>query len=190
MATARSELQLRQLPFEEGVSLTRVSRLVTYLFQRLRVRAPCVLFFDELDAIFAQPSPNDHVSRAVISGIKRSWKDLINEESKIFVYGATHQPWLLAEDTDLARLFENKVFFGLPTQQNILGMLKTFFAEIPNALTTTDLDWISGRLLGGSHSDVISFLQTIIQDQALLSLDADNWMEVSCSFPELMSRTC
>ncbi len=126
----------------------------------------------------------------MISGIKKAWGDLINEKSKVFVYGATNQPWILAEDTGLARRFKNKVFFNLPTQQNISDMLKTFFAETPNALTTMDLDWISGRLLGGSHSNVIDFLETIIQDQSLLSFNAGNWTEVSCPFLDLMSRTC
>lgn len=158
--------------------LTRRYRLVACLFQRLREKAPCILFFDEVDSLFARPGPSDNYSHDMIAGVKSAWGDLINEKCKVFVYGATNQPWKLTADTGMARRFQRKVFLGLPSKRVILDLLKTFFAKKPNALQEGDLDWVADRLLGGAHSNVMSFLRLIIQDQALEALDAGNWEEV------------
>ena len=71
------------------------------IFARARRKAPCVLFFDEIDALGRKRSLTRHNSHGVINQLLAELDGVNQENEGIFVLAATNHPWDV--DTALRR---------------------------------------------------------------------------------------
>lgn len=110
--------------------------MIRAIFARARSAAPCVLFFDELDAIAANREDdgdsNDVYSRLLstllneIDGINSN-----NTLSSLLIVGTTNR--IKAIDAALLRpgRFEEHLLLDLPSMDDIENMLKMFLDKVP-----------------------------------------------------------
>jgi transitional endoplasmic reticulum ATPase len=100
-------------------------RAVREIFRKARVAAPCIIFFDEIDAVVPQRgSRNDaHVTENIISTILTEMDGLI-ELSNVTVVAATNRPDII--DPALLRpgRFDRLVYVGPPNKAGRLEVLK------------------------------------------------------------------
>lgn len=71
------------------------------IFARARRKAPCVLFFDEIDALGRKRSLTRHNSHGVINQLLAELDGINQENDGVFVLAATNHPWDV--DTALRR---------------------------------------------------------------------------------------
>nr|XP_027205442.1 nuclear valosin-containing protein-like [Dermatophagoides pteronyssinus] len=88
---------------------------VKQLFEKARVYAPCLIFFDEFDALCPSRANADthEVSKRVVN-LLLTELDGVRRRPGVFVVGATNQPSLIDEAVLRAGRFEHKIFIGLP----------------------------------------------------------------------------
>lgn len=160
------------------------------IFARARSAAPCILFFDELDAIATNRDDNEGGSSDVHS---RLLSTLLNEmdgvnsdnsNSNILIVGTTNR--INAIDAALKRpgRFEQHILLDLPTLPDIELILNKCLEQVPKS---TDIDFhdIAELLveLGASAADVKGVcsdacLKAI--DQAITSDDIDDLVLREC----------
>jgi len=107
------------------------------IFTRARAAAPCILFFDELDAIAMNREDDDEGSNDVHS---RLLSTLLNEmdgvnsnkaTTDLLIVGTTNR--IIAIDAALLRpgRFEEHILVGLPTISDIESMMKMMLTKVP-----------------------------------------------------------
>lgn len=117
-------------------------RQLASLFRRARLASPCVIFFDEIDAIASKRGSGESsggermLSQLLteLDGINRTssapMKDMKSRsEPKVVVVGATNRPDLL--DTALTRpgRIDKMIYVGLPDQKSREGIFQIQFRD-------------------------------------------------------------
>jgi peroxin-1 len=134
---------------------------VRELFQRASAAAPCILFFDEFDAI---APPRGHDSTGVTDRVVNQLLtelDGVEGLRGVAVLAATSRPDLV--DAALLRpgRLDRLVFCGLPDELARLQILRALTRRLPLA-DGVDLGWVAGRsadLTGADLSAVLSEAQ-------------------------------
>jgi SpoVK/Ycf46/Vps4 family AAA+-type ATPase len=96
------------------------------IFAKARENNPCVVFFDELDALGgSRHQMRAHHDRMLVNQLLLELDGLDNQKDSIFIIGATNTPWYL--DTALRRpgRFNHLVFVPppeAPEREKILGL--------------------------------------------------------------------
>jgi len=89
---------------------------------------PCVLFIDEVDALFYRRSSDDKSwERSALTQFLQEMDGLEKSDKAPFVVVATNRPWDL-DDAFLRRL-PQKIRFGLPGTESRSKILRTFLKE-------------------------------------------------------------
>ena len=115
-------------------------RQLASLFRRARLASPCVIFFDEIDAIASkrgsgESSGGDRMLSQLLTeldGINRTGSTLIqnmksSSQPRVVVVGATNRPDLL--DTALTRpgRIDRMIYVGVPDQKSREGIFQIQF---------------------------------------------------------------
>jgi ribosome biogenesis ATPase len=106
-------------------------RAVRQVFTRARSSVPCVLFFDELDALV--PKRDDSASEAssrVVNTLLTELDGLSSREG-IFVVAATNRPEIIDPAMLRPGRLESLVYVGLPTPAGRVSILRTLMKKIP-----------------------------------------------------------
>lgn len=108
-------------------------RAVRSLFARARSSSPCVLFFDEMDALV--PKRDDSLSDASSRVVNALLTELdgVGDRSGIYVVGATNRPDCIDPAIRRPGRLGTSVFVGLPTAEERIDILRTIYW---NTMTT------------------------------------------------------
>lgn len=102
-------------------------RAVRSLFARARSSAPCILFFDEMDAL--APKRDDSLSDASSRVVNALLTELdgVGDRSGIYVVGATNRPDCIDPAIRRPGRLGTSVFVGLPTPEERVDILRAIY---------------------------------------------------------------
>ncbi|MHA1413100.1 MAG: AAA family ATPase [Promethearchaeota archaeon] len=154
-------------------------KLISSLFKLARLKAPSLIFMDEIDSI-ATKRGEGHEG----GGERRVKTQLLSEiqgirskpDKPMLVLGATNRPW----DLDVAMLsrFEKKVYVPLPDLQARIGIFKIHTAGVNSALTEEDYVELGVRSEGYSGRDISNVCREVIM-MPIRELDMSGLLEDS-----------
>ena len=138
-------------------------KLISSLFKVARIKAPSLIFMDEIDSV-ATKRGEGHEG----GGERRVKTQLLSEiqgiksgsKKPLLVLGATNRPW----DIDAAMLsrFEKKVYVPLPDLTARIGIFKIHTAGINMELTEEDFIELGVRSEGYSGRDISNVCREVI----------------------------
>ncbi len=102
-------------------------RAVRQLFSRAKSSAPCILFFDEMDALV--PRRDDSLSDASARVVNTLLTELdgVGDRSGIYVIGATNRPDIIDEAIRRPGRLGTSIYVGLPSAEDRVAILKTLY---------------------------------------------------------------
>ncbi len=109
-------------------------RTLATLFRRARQASPCVIFFDEIDAIGSKRGGSDGVG---VSGGERLLSQLLTEldginsskERRVVVVGATNRPDLLDPALTRPGRIDRMIYVGVPDQESRESIIRLGLAN-------------------------------------------------------------
>ena len=145
------------------------------IFETARAQAPTVLFFDEVDALGQRRTQLRNSSmRNVVNQLLTELDGMKSDNQKVFVLGATNQPWDL--DTAIRRpgRFDRLLFIPPPDLTARKTILSLKLANRPTS-TELNLDLLAQRTEGYSGADLeaIVNLATELAIEKTIETDTD-----------------
>ncbi|XP_061481055.1 nuclear valosin-containing protein-like [Rhineura floridana] len=115
-------------------------RAVRQVFQRARNSAPCVIFFDEIDALC--PRRSDRESGASVRVVNQLLTEMDGLESRrqVFIMAATNRPDILDPAILRPGRLDKTLYVGLPPPLDRLAILKTITKDGTRPPLDTDVD--------------------------------------------------
>ncbi|XP_074020911.1 nuclear valosin-containing protein-like isoform X2 [Numenius arquata] len=100
-------------------------RAVRQVFQRARNSAPCVIFFDEVDALC--PRRSDHESGASVRVVNQLLTEMDGLENRrqVFIMAATNRPDIIDPAILRPGRLDKTLYVGLPPPEDRLAILRT-----------------------------------------------------------------
>lgn len=134
------------------------------IFELARKNTPCVLFFDEIDALGASRSDMKQSSgRHLINQFLQELDGIDNSNDGILVLGATNTPWHL--DTAFRRpgRFDRIVFVPPPDEEAKISILKLKLANKP--IENIDYKAIAKKIENYSGADIEALIDVAIEEK-------------------------
>ena len=142
---------------------------VRKIFERARQVAPCIIFFDEIDAIASRRGIDmgSHVTDRVLNQLLAEI-DGLEELENVIVIAATNRPDML--DPGLLRpgRFDRILLIGVPDKEARLQILKIHTKNMPLA-KDVNIEKFSGETEGYVGAD----LESVAREAAMLALRQD-----------------
>ncbi|KAJ3802262.1 P-loop containing nucleoside triphosphate hydrolase protein [Lentinula aff. detonsa] len=108
-------------------------RAVRLLFARARASAPCVVFFDEIDALV--PRREDTLSESssrVVNTLLAELDGLEKRDLKsVYVVAASNRPDMVDPAMTRPGRLDKMLFVGIPTSEERVGILRTVLRGVP-----------------------------------------------------------
>lgn len=156
-------------------------RAVRQLFARAKGSAPCILFFDEMDALV--PKRDDSLSDASARVVNTLLTELdgVGDRSGIYVIGATNRPDIIDEAIRRPGRLGTSIYVGLPSADDRVDILRTLYrnsiGKKAGGESTVDLEVVArdARCDGFSGADLGNLMQAAAQaclERAYLGLVA------------------
>ncbi|NXN64583.1 NVL protein, partial [Himantopus himantopus] len=100
-------------------------RAVRQVFQRARNSAPCVIFFDEVDALC--PRRSDHESGASVRVVNQLLTEMdgLENRQQVFIMAATNRPDIIDPAILRPGRLDKTLYVGLPPPEDRLAILRT-----------------------------------------------------------------
>lgn len=160
-------------------------KLISSLFKVARLKAPSLIFMDEIDSVATKRGEGSESGgeRRVKTQLLSEIQGLKSTHDKILlVLGATNRPW----DIDNAMLsrFEKRVHVPLPDLKARAGIFKIHTEGVNTALTNEDYVELAVRSEGYSGRDIANVCREVIMlpvrelDMAGLLEDSDKEVKV------------
>jgi len=138
-------------------------KLISSLFKVARLKAPSLIFMDEIDSVATRRGEGSESG-----GERRVKTQLLSEiqglkstyDKPLLVLGATNRPW----DIDNAMLsrFEKRVHVPLPDLKARVGIFKIHTEGVNSALTDEDFVELAVRTEGYSGRDIANICREVI----------------------------
>ena len=140
-------------------------RSVRQVFERARASAPCVIFFDELDALCPKRDSDVHSSRVVNQLLTEM--DGLNDRKNVFIIAATNRPDIIDPAIMRPGRLDKLLYVDLPNQLERAEILKTITKNSPLA-SEVDLNLLAAdsRCNHFSGAD----LTALVREAAMASL--------------------
>ncbi|XP_077997403.1 nuclear valosin-containing protein-like [Glandiceps talaboti] len=161
-------------------------RAVRQCFQRARNSAPCVIFFDELDALCPRRSNvTESGSSARVVNQLLTEMDGLEARKQVFIMGATNRPDIIDPAVLRPGRLDKILYVGIPSQQDRIKILQTITKNGTKPKLSTDVDIESigndERCDGFTGADLsalvreaaMAALKTIISTSPPTSADSD-----------------
>ncbi|KAI9794834.1 MAG: hypothetical protein M1816_002962 [Peltula sp. TS41687] len=130
-------------------------RAVRQVFVRARSSVPCVIFFDELDAIVPRREDSSSEASARVVNTLLTELDGLSSRAGIYVIGATNRPDIIDPAMLRPGRLGTLLFVDLPGPDERVEILRTLI----KVDTTADLDDVGRRCVGYSGADLESVLR-------------------------------
>jgi len=132
---------------------------VRRVFTRARSSVPCVIFFDELDALVPRRDDASSESSARVVNTLLTELDGLSDRQGIYVIGATNRPEIIDEAMLRPGRLETPLFVDLPGPDERVEILKALLRSKPidgieqvvEIARSKDCDGYSGADLGALH---------------------------------------
>ncbi|CAK7209192.1 Ribosome bioproteinsis ATPase rix7 [Sporothrix bragantina] len=166
-------------------------RALRELFERARAMAPCIIFFDEMDALAAKRDDARSDGSARIVNTLLTELDGVVDRTGLFVIGATNRPDIIDPALKRPGRLGESIFVGPPTAEDRVAILQTLYGNaIPgdpdmvaamDALRAVALD---ERCTGFSGADLDHLLRTAgknsldrtgLHSAEMPRINADDW---------------
>uniref|UniRef100_A0A7S1TKA4 AAA+ ATPase domain-containing protein n=1 Tax=Erythrolobus australicus TaxID=1077150 RepID=A0A7S1TKA4_9RHOD len=146
------------------------NRLVHAVFSLAARVAPCVVFVDEMDALFRARSAGDHeVYRDMKAEFCQLWDGLLSDStSQVMLIGATNRPWDI--DTAILRRMPRAFLVDLPDAAQRTGVLRAVL-RTSKVDPEFDYDRIASLTEGYSGSDLSELSRAAFQAPMQEALD-------------------
>ncbi|NWS67976.1 NVL protein, partial [Crotophaga sulcirostris] len=114
-------------------------RAVRQVFQRARNSAPCVIFFDEVDALC--PRRSDRESGASVRVVNQLLTEMdgLENRQQVFIMAATNRPDIIDPAILRPGRLDKTLYVGLPPPEDRLAILKTITKDGTRPPLDTDV---------------------------------------------------
>ncbi|NWV84177.1 NVL protein, partial [Dasyornis broadbenti] len=114
-------------------------RAVRQVFQRARNSAPCVIFFDEVDALC--PRRSDREVRASVRVVNQLLTEMdgLENRQQVFIMAATNRPDIIDPAILRPGRLDKTLYVGLPPPEDRLAILKTITKDGTRPPLDTDV---------------------------------------------------
>jgi SpoVK/Ycf46/Vps4 family AAA+-type ATPase len=138
-------------------------RAVHDIFETARRNAPCVLFFDEVDALGMRRANmrGDSGLRTVVNSLLAEMDPAMADNTGVYVLGATNAPWDVDPALRRPGRFDRVIFVGLPDSEARTEIVKFHLRDRPVA--GIDLKSIAARTDGFTGADIAHICDTATQ---------------------------
>ncbi|ORX59716.1 AAA-domain-containing protein [Hesseltinella vesiculosa] len=161
-------------------------RGVRQVFARARSSAPCVIFFDELDALCARRDDQQSEASARVVNTLLTELDGAENRSQVYVIAATNRPDMIDPAMLRPGRLDKLLYVELPTPSERLDILKKLTKKTPLG-ADIDLEAVANddRCEGFSGADLASLvresavaaLRSKFYNQGVTTLDKDSTAE-------------
>lgn len=131
------------------------------VFDKARAAAPCVMFFDELDAIAKSRGGGSGdaggASERVVNALLTEM-DGMNAKKNVFIIGATNRPDIIDPALMRPGRLDQLLYIPLPDELGRLSILKAQLRKSPLA-PGVDLNFLAKHLSGFSGADISEICQ-------------------------------
>jgi len=141
---------------------------VTKLFDKAKKSQPCVLFFDEADALFTRRQEFNSDSD-MVNAILSEVQELQGED--VFVVGATNAPKRLDKAATRPGRFDEKVKVGYPSMKTRAAILDKILSDRPVQEGRVDLRSIADDTHGYSAADLAKLVDEAAREAKSESID-------------------
>ena len=138
-------------------------RSIRSVFDTARRNAPCVLFFDEVDALGHRRSGLSGTSgmRTVVNCLLEELDSATSSNDGVYVLGATNAPWDVDPAMRRPGRFDRMIFVGLPDAEARAGIIRFHLRDRPVA--GIDLTSVAKRTEGFSGADLAHICDSATQ---------------------------
>lgn len=160
-------------------------RAVRQVFERARSSVPCILFFDELDALV--PKREDSLSEASSKVVNTLLTELdgLSSRAGIYVVAATNRPDMIDPAMLRPGRLGTSVFIDLPTASERCEILRALYKKaLPDTPSMVDLDAVardercegfSGADLGNLHQAAAVAALRRAKDDPEVRIESGDW---------------
>ncbi len=138
-------------------------RSIRAVFDTARRNAPCVLFFDEVDALGHRRSALSGTSgmRTAVNSLLEELDSATSSNDGVYVLGATNAPWDVDSALRRPGRFDRMIFVGLPDAEARAGIVRFHLRDRPVA--GIDPASIARRTEGFSGADIAHICDSATQ---------------------------
>ncbi|CAJ1435014.1 unnamed protein product [Effrenium voratum] len=140
-------------------------RAVRLVFQRARSSSPCVIFFDELDALVPRRSSEGTGSSERVVNQMLTEMDGVQSRSQVYVIAATNRPDIVDPAMLRPGRLDRLLYVPLPSAAGRLEILQTHMRKLPLA-ADVDLPSLAKAADGFSGADLAS----LAREAAMLAI--------------------
>jgi transitional endoplasmic reticulum ATPase len=132
------------------------------LFENAREHAPCVLFFDEVDALGASRADmRQSAGRVLINQFLSELDGIDNSNDGVLILAATNAPWQLDPAFRRPGRFDRMLFVPPPDEPARASILRVMLAEKPTQ--DVDYDTIARKTPKFSGADIMGMIDVAIE---------------------------
>lgn len=107
-------------------------RNLALLFEQARANKPCVMFFDELDALaYSRSKSNSSSARTVVNEFLAQLDGFEHDNAEVLILSATNMPWDVDSAMKRPGRFTKQIFVPPPDEEARRAMLDMKLAEVP-----------------------------------------------------------
>ncbi|MCG2592166.1 ATP-binding protein [Ramlibacter sp. XY19] len=138
-------------------------RKLQAIFQKARQSAPCVLFFDEIEALGGRRQHSrDGASAKVVSQFLAEMDGFAQANGGVLVIGATNVPWAVDSAFRRPGRFDRIQFVPPPDRVARRSILEMLLRERP--AEAIDVDFLVDRTAGFSGADLRNLVETAVEE--------------------------
>jgi ATPases of the AAA+ class len=148
------------------------------IFERARRNAPCVLFFDELDALGRKRSLTRNNSSGAINQLLSELDGMNQANDGVFVLAATNHPWDV--DTALRRPGRlDRTVLVLPPDEPARAGVAGFHLRGRPVDCSIDVNWIAKQTKEFSGADIAHLIESAVEFAMEESIETGNVRSIS-----------
>jgi ribosome biogenesis ATPase len=149
-------------------------RAIRSLFIRAKDSSPCIIFFDELDALVPKRSnENNNSSERVVNQLLTEM-DGLEDRKQIFIIAATNRPDIIDPAMLRPGRLDKLLYVPLPDCNDRISILETLIRNLPIDKNINVLDIFDNQKLDGFSGADLAALVREAQLSALKNLKLDN----------------
>ncbi|XP_049689632.1 nuclear valosin-containing protein-like isoform X2 [Accipiter gentilis] len=145
-------------------------RAVRQVFQRARNSAPCVIFFDEVDALC--PRRSDRESGASVRVVNQLLTEMdgLENRQQVFIMAATNRPDIIDPAILRPGRLDKTLYVGLPPPEDRLAILKTITKD--GTRPPLDIDVSLEEIAYSQHCDCYTGadLSALVREASICAL--------------------
>lgn len=135
-------------------------KAVRQLFIRARNSSPCIIFFDELDALCPKRSNDNNAATERVVNQLLTEMDGLEERKQVFIIAATNRPDIIDPAMLRPGRLDKLLYVPLPDQKDRLSILSALSRKVPfDSEINLEVTSKSKKLEGYSGADLASLIR-------------------------------